>query len=92
MRRFFNKFHDILSKVASLNKAFPSEEKSYKLIRTIPEHFASIAIISSKLSYEELLKTTATKICRRKFKKFFDGVFHVQKTSVSCGKQQKKVW
>lgn len=66
--RHLNKFHDILSKPASLDKAASDSEKLSKLICTHPEHFAPISMISGKLSYNELLTTISTETSRRKAK------------------------
>lgn len=59
-----NRFHDILGSLASLEKAIPEHEKSPKLIRTLPEHIAPLAMVSTNMKFD-LINAVQTEISRR---------------------------
>ena len=64
-----NKFHEILGKLASLGKPVPDDQKISKLIRTLPDHLAPLAMISSHMNFENLVNAVETEISRRKMRK-----------------------
>lgn len=46
----FKKFHLILGILFSLEKPVANDEKSFKIIRTMPDHFATLEMMSSKMT------------------------------------------
>ena len=64
-----NKLHEILGKLASLGKPVPDDQKISKLIRTLPDHFAPLAMISWHMNFENFVNAVETEISRRKMRK-----------------------
>lgn len=78
-----NKFHLILGKLAALDKPVPTDEKSSKLIRTLPKHFAPLAMVSSKMTFEELVNAIQTEVSRRKSRNANKGTVNVPKANAA---------
>jgi len=82
-----NKFHEILGKLASLGKPIADQEKVSKLIRTLPDHFSPLAMVSSQMSYEQLVNAVETEIsrCRMKKNEKNQGAVNIPKASSAKG-------
>lgn len=61
-----NKFHETLGMIFSLGKNISDDKKKSKLSRTLPESFAPLAMVSSKMKHDEFMNATQTEIARRK--------------------------
>lgn len=68
LKEHLDRFHEILNKFASLDKVVPGDDKSSKLIRTLPENFAPIAMLEEKTSFEDLFDVVETDVSRRELK------------------------
>lgn len=62
------KFNEILFKLASYDSPVAAEEKASRLIRTLPESFAPLAMFSqpSEITYDKLCVVVAGELSRRK--------------------------
>jgi len=65
--RHLQKFHEILGKIAAYGVAITEEEKSSKLLRTLPESFAPLAMVaeSSGMTFDRIIATVESEISRR---------------------------
>lgn len=68
-KHHFNKLYEILGKFASFDNSLDGGDKKDKMFRTIPEHFTPIAMVSSKMSFEERITAIQTKMSRLKLAK-----------------------
>jgi len=62
------KFNEVLGKLASYDSPVAEDEKASKLIKTLPESFAPLAMFSeaSEISYDRLCVVVAGELSRRK--------------------------
>lgn len=63
-------FHNILGKLSSYDSAIKEEDKASKLLRTLPESFAPLAMVAqtNDLSLEKVIAAVEGELSRRKMK------------------------
>ena len=68
MGKHVETFHRLVEKFSSYKKPTSEEEKASKLIRTLPDRFAPIAMVAetSNLSFHRIVASVQAEISRRK--------------------------
>lgn len=68
-KEHFNRFYEVLNKFASIDKVVPGDDKSPKVVRTLPENFAPVAVLAGKTSFKDLFNIVETDVSRRELKR-----------------------